>query len=766
MQYSARTTFEPQPDYQTGSATNCPRRATADISAVVDPHSGLAVYNSLNNGWLQVGGTSLSSPLIAAMYALAGTPVEGTYPVTYPYAHQRNGLFDITEGTNGSCGDVLCQAGPGWDGSTGLGTPDGVSALVQAPSGVVSGHVTDQTTGTPLAGATVTLTDKADQFLSHAKTDSAGAYHVTVPVGTYDVSAALFAYGTGTHGGVAVTADRTVTADVALTKAPHHTVTGKVTDRSGHGWPLYAKIAIDGYPRPVCTDPKTGEYSVDLPDGTDYAMHVTPVFPGYTPADLTVALGTSDEQRNVSLAADMKQCTAPGYAYPVQADFEGWNTNPKYGWTVTDKDGSTHGWQFDNPGNWGNAVGSGDFATADPWNNDGAAEDTDLTSPAFDLSGQKSADLQFDTLIWLSTGSSRADVSVTTDDGKTWQPVYQHVGVTDAFVEHVDVPLTQALGHRNVRLRFHYNGLGVSLFQLDNVSVGQCRTLGGGLVEGNVRDANTGRPVNGATVTDGSAGVTDAFATAVSTATPDDPNLADGFYRLYSPKAGSNKVTTTAPRYAKVRSAVAVSDTVKTYRPVLQEGRLQVTLGKVALKTALGGKAGQDITLTNTGGAPLRVAVAEQSAPVTGAAPTAPPSDGSWQKLPAYPVPVFDNVVGFYEGRTYSVGGVDHTVGGDPYKSGYAYDPVAASWSPIADLPQPRADAAGAFVDGTLYVAGGEYVSELGQAGVLPSTTYAYHSDSDSWSRVADLPEPLKDASAAVLDGALYVVDGSKAMPP
>ncbi|WP_329363290.1 kelch repeat-containing protein [Streptomyces sp. NBC_01483] len=447
----------------------------------------------------------------------------------------------------------------------------------------------------------------------------------------------------------------------------------------------------------------------------------------------------------------------------AQADFEGWNTNPKYGWTVTNKDGSTHGWQFDNPEFLGNAVGSGDFATADPWNNGGAAQDTDLTSPSFDLTGQKSADLQFDTLIWLSTGSSRADVSVTTDDGKTWKPVYQHSGETDAFVEHVDVPLTQALGHRNVRLRFHYNGQGTSLFQLDNVSVGRCRTLGGGLIEGNVRDANTGRPVNGATVTDGSADVTDAFATAVSTATPDDPNLADGFYWLYSPEAGSNKVTATAPRYAKVQSAVTVSDTVKTYRPVLQAGQLQVTPGKLALKTTLGGKASQDITLTNTGHAPLRVTVAEQSAPATGAAPTAPPTDASWQKLPAYPEPVLDNVVGSYKGRTYSVGGLDHTLTGDPYKSGYVYDPVAASWSPIADLPQPRTGATGAFVNGTLYVAGGAYVAEHGQAGVLTSTTYAYHPESDSWSRVADLPEPLESASAAVLDGRLYVVGGFKA---
>jgi N-acetylneuraminic acid mutarotase len=121
------------------------------------------------------------------------------------------------------------------------------------------------------------------------------------------------------------------------------------------------------------------------------------------------------------------------------------------------------------------------------------------------------------------------------------------------------------------------------------------------------------------------------------------------------------------------------------------------------------------------------------------------------------------NVVGSYEGKTYSVGGLDHTLGGDPLKSGYVYDPGAASWSPIADLPAPRAGATGAFVNGTLYVTGGAYVPAHGQAGVLSATTYAYHPHSDSWSRVADLPEPLQNASAAVLEGKLYVVGGFKA---
>ena len=63
------------------------------------------------------------------MYALAGTPGASDYPASYPYSHAGN-LFDVTSGSNGSCsGSYLCTAGAGYDGPTGLGTPNGVTAF-------------------------------------------------------------------------------------------------------------------------------------------------------------------------------------------------------------------------------------------------------------------------------------------------------------------------------------------------------------------------------------------------------------------------------------------------------------------------------------------------------------------------------------------------------------------------------------------------------------------------------------------------------------
>ncbi|MFF3690137.1 hypothetical protein [Streptomyces sp. NPDC002187] len=74
-----------------------------------------------------VGGTSDFSPLIAAIYALAGNPGPNDRPNSYPYAHRRK-FWDITEGTAGPCssGTYLCTAVRGYDGPTGVGSPRGV----------------------------------------------------------------------------------------------------------------------------------------------------------------------------------------------------------------------------------------------------------------------------------------------------------------------------------------------------------------------------------------------------------------------------------------------------------------------------------------------------------------------------------------------------------------------------------------------------------------------------------------------------------------
>ena len=262
--------YEPKPDFQQGLATNCDNRAIADISADADPNTGLAVFDTLGEGgWLQVGGTSLSSPLVAAMYALAGDPVAGTYPNSYPYADPGD-LFDVTTGSDGGCGNVLCNAGPGWDGPTGLGTPNGVSALTTGPHGVVAGAVTDASTGDPIAGATVSTPD------GHSATTDASGQLQPLAAGR-DVRRDRVGVRlrlARPSSGVVVDEGQTVTEPFALDPVPSHTVSGTITDGSGAGWPIYAKITVQGTSAATYSDPYTGHYSLSLPEGATYTVHV------------------------------------------------------------------------------------------------------------------------------------------------------------------------------------------------------------------------------------------------------------------------------------------------------------------------------------------------------------------------------------------------------------------------------------------------------------------------------------------------------------
>ena len=116
---------------QASFSTGCSRRAEADVSAVADPATGVSVYDSYAYqgyvGWLTFGGTSASSPIIASVYGLAGN--SASIDNNYPYTHS-SGLFDVTSGSNGSCStSQWCNARAGWDGPTGLGTPNGVAAF-------------------------------------------------------------------------------------------------------------------------------------------------------------------------------------------------------------------------------------------------------------------------------------------------------------------------------------------------------------------------------------------------------------------------------------------------------------------------------------------------------------------------------------------------------------------------------------------------------------------------------------------------------------
>ncbi|EST28365.1 hypothetical protein M878_22730 [Streptomyces roseochromogenus subsp. oscitans DS 12.976] len=182
---------EAKPTWQ--SDTGCGKRTVADVSAVADPATGVAVYDTYGaSGWNVYGGTSASSPLIAATYALAGTPTANSYPSSYLYGH-RPALNDVTSGSNGTCStSYLCTAGTGYDGPTGLGTPNGITAFAGGANTVNSLQPGQKlTSGHRLSSANITLTMGSDgNLVAYLKTN-----------GTSSSGPAIWSSGTSGHSG-------------------------------------------------------------------------------------------------------------------------------------------------------------------------------------------------------------------------------------------------------------------------------------------------------------------------------------------------------------------------------------------------------------------------------------------------------------------------------------------------------------------------------------------------------------------------------------
>jgi subtilase family serine protease len=107
----------------------CRRRTVADVAAIADPYTGVAVYgptSSTGTGWMVFGGTSVAAPLVAGIYGLSADSVN--YGQN-PYARY-TALYDVTSGSNGSCGGTyLCTGAVSYDGPSGLGSPHGQTAF-------------------------------------------------------------------------------------------------------------------------------------------------------------------------------------------------------------------------------------------------------------------------------------------------------------------------------------------------------------------------------------------------------------------------------------------------------------------------------------------------------------------------------------------------------------------------------------------------------------------------------------------------------------
>jgi subtilase family serine protease len=133
--------YEPRPSYQANYQSSG-KRGVPDVAWDADPRSGVAAYSKYGlGGWVEVGGTGPGSPSWAGLFAIANSSRVAagksvlTQPQTLLYPDSETDYHDIAVGTNGGCG-VLCEAGPGYDFVTGVGSPQAnllIPALIAAP---------------------------------------------------------------------------------------------------------------------------------------------------------------------------------------------------------------------------------------------------------------------------------------------------------------------------------------------------------------------------------------------------------------------------------------------------------------------------------------------------------------------------------------------------------------------------------------------------------------------------------------------------------
>jgi len=347
---------------------------------------------------------------------------------------------------------------------------------------------------------------------------------------------------------------------------PNVAVTGSVTDGSGHGWPIYARIEITSAstdPVVVFSDPVTGTYSVDLPDATAYTFAVTSVAPGYAAGGGPVATAGSPLVANWTLVVGAL-CSAPGYepgtfGTPVLSESFDAGVVPA-GWSVVNNSQDGGPWTvlsgadpcglFD-----GNRTGgSGPFAIVNSDCDGFVTDDTSLVTAPIDLSSSPDAALQWaNDLIDDELTETLADVDVTLDGGATWTNVWHStLGVPGPGT--VTADMSFAAGHAGVQARFHYSAFFGYWWQVDDVAVRPftCTVLAGGLVVGSVADANTGAGLNGATVT--------SLADGGSTMTVASPGQGDGFYSLFVAGSGAQDFTASAALHNPVTKNATVAD--------------------------------------------------------------------------------------------------------------------------------------------------------------------------------------------------------------
>jgi hypothetical protein len=582
------------------------------------------------------------------------------------------------------------------------------------PTGTLAGTVTDASNNQPIAGATVTTS------LGTTTTDANGHYSITLPVGTYDATYSRFGYADDTESNLQITDATTTTVNVALQPQPSVTVSGTITDGSGHGWPLYAQIDVAGDPNgPFFTDPVTGHYSIQLPANASYNVTFTSQLSGYQVVQQTVDVGGSDMTHDASIPVT-PDCTAPGYSQGSPcvvvpgglvegnvSDLTTGNTINRA--TVQSNDMPTEKTTTfatpndpNNPGGFyylfSSLTGSHPFTASASQHSD----DTETVNVAADSTVRQDFKLGSGHLVIAPTSISQTQVLGHTT---TQTLSFQNTGTGPAHVQ-----LNEQGGNFQI---LHEEGSPLHNIQLQTPA--SPAALG---THGDAPSVNAGPPAQ------------PTWSTIANYPTAVMDNSADFLGGKEYSVGGLN-------------SSFTLLNSGYVYDPS-QNAWTQIANMPVAREKP--GVAAVNGKLYVTGGW-------DSSGTPIAETDVYDPASDSWSTVAPNPSPTAAPGVAVANGKIYFIGGCADAFCTASNKV-EVYDPASDSWSSAANYPSGDSWEGCGGINGKVYCAGGVNGSTTLTAG------YVYDPASDSWSPIASLPIDLWGMVAGAPNGMLVLSSG------
>ncbi|WP_444996019.1 Calx-beta domain-containing protein [Aliikangiella sp. IMCC44359] len=456
---------------------------------------------------------------------------------------------------------------------------------VAGPAGKIVGTVIDADSNTAIEGVEVS----SGTFRVY--TNEQGQYVLHLPEDTgYQISYFKYGWVKQQISSVDIAEGQVVEQDMELSGASSITVTGTVKDGSGLNSPLYSEIIanVPGGSLSTFTNPLTGEYSINLFGGTLVKLTTNVQDKGYLNYSVDIDPAVSATQ-HFNLLID-QSCSASGYK--IDGLIEGFESGvPPQGWTTdTETNGSVWASTADVRGNLIGSSGEAAIADSDA-TGEGITTDTSLVSPVISVTSLPSQTLEFDTLYRPLGDVFDVDINV---DGAGWTNLFKVPG--NNIAEHHTIDMSAQLnGAQSFQLRWHYYDASWNWYALiDNVKItgSQCTPDAGSFVFGYVTDANTQEPLVGASISTESSQI-------YSVATPDDVNVADGYFKLFINNSSAPNISVAKEQYST--KEVTSGDISLTTPIALDAGKIDVPAQFDAFEVPKGTARESTISISNSG---------------------------------------------------------------------------------------------------------------------------------------------------------------------